>query len=152
MDFNTPFSILNLTVMPFWLLLIVVPRWPWAVRIVRSPLIALLPALIYVALIVPLVLQMGSGLFTAFGSLEGVMSLLGTPQGTTVAWAHFLAFDLLVGRWAYLDAVERKMTSLVMAPVLFFTFMLGPLGFTLYLIVRGIDALLKQRSAAVRAA
>lgn len=136
MNYDTLFALANLGVLPFWLLLIFVPRWPWAVRIVRSPFIAIVPALVYVAVIVPTVAQLGPGLFSAFGSLLGVMGLLATPQGALVGWAHFLAFDLLTGRWAYLDAHERGISSLVMAPILFFIFMLGPVGFVLYLIVR----------------
>jgi hypothetical protein len=42
----------------------------------------------------------------------------------------------LVGRWVYLDAIEKRIHPLLVAPTLFFVFMLGPLGFTLYLIVR----------------
>jgi len=65
-----------------------------------------------------------------------VAALLGVPAGATVAWLHFLAFDLFVGRWIYLDGRERGITSWVMAPVLFLTLMLGPCGFLLYLIAR----------------
>ena len=133
---DTFFTLANLGVLPFWLLLIFVPRAPWTVRIIRSPFIAIVPTLIYVVLIVPLVLQTGPALFNAFGSVQGVMSLLATPQGTLVGWAHFLTFDLLTGRWAYLDAHERGISAWVMGPILFFIFMLGPVGFVLYLIAR----------------
>ena len=30
--------------------------------------------------------------------LAAVAALLSTPAGATLAWAHFLAFDLMVGR------------------------------------------------------
>ena len=136
MTIDQLFQLSNLGVLPFWLLLIFVPRLPWAVRIVRSPFIAIVPALIYVVLIVPLVIQLGPSLFRAFGSVNGVMQLLASPTGTTVAWAHLLTFDLLIGRWAYLDALERGISSLAMAPVLVFIVMLGPLGFVFYLIAR----------------
>jgi len=37
-------------------------------------------------------------------SPSGMRTLFGTGAGTTLAWVHFLAFDLFVGRWIYLDA------------------------------------------------
>jgi hypothetical protein len=66
------------------------------------------------------------------------MALLGTPFGTAVAWAHFLAFDLFVGRWAFLDSRRRGVHPLLMAPALFLTFMLGPIGLLLYLGLRAV--------------
>ena len=139
MELDRVFSLSNLTVMPFWLLMIVLPRWRWTERIMRSPLVALLPALIYAALVLP---RFGA-IFAAVRNptLSGIVTLLGTPEGATIAWAHFLAFDLLVGRWAYLDSRERGVSGLLMAPILFFILMLGPIGFLLYLAVRGIYSL-----------
>ena len=52
MELDRLFALSNLTVMPFWLL-IVLPRWRWTERIMRSPLVALLPALLYAALVLP---------------------------------------------------------------------------------------------------
>ena len=136
MDLNTLFSISNLIVVPFWLIMIFAPRWPWAVRIIRSPLIAVPPALIYATTVLSLVAQMGGGLFTSFGTLPGVISLLSTPQGALIGWVHFLCFDLFTGRWVYLDAIEKKIPAVLMAPILFFIFMLGPVGLLLYLLAR----------------
>jgi hypothetical protein len=53
---------------------------------------------------------------------------------------HFLAFDLFVGRWIYLDSQERRISAWLVAPVLFLTLMLGPAGFLLYLAVRSAVA------------
>ena len=75
------------------------------------------------------------------GTLQSVAALLGTPESATIGWVHFLAFDLFAGRWVYLDSRERGVSPWVMAPVLFLTLMFGPLGFLLYLGVRGVPAL-----------
>ncbi len=149
MELDRLFSLSNLTVMPFWLLMIVLPRWRWTERIMRSPLVALLPALIYTALVLP---RFGA-IFAAVGTptLLGIVTLLGTPEGAAIAWAHFLAFDLLGGRWAYLDSRERGISSLLMAPILFFILMLGPIGFLLYLAVRSIYSLRAGRAASAPA-
>jgi hypothetical protein len=130
------FSLSSLLVMPFWALMIFLPHWRWTRRILRSPLVILPPALLYGALVLPRLAEV----FLAVSSptLAGIATLLSTPAGATIAWAHFLAFDLFVGRWIYLDGRERGISALLMAPVLFLTLMLGPLGFLLYLVLREV--------------
>lgn len=143
---ETIFSLSSLLVMPFWLLMIALPTWRWTRRIMASPLVAALPALLYAALVLP---QIGP-IFAAVSSptLPGLMALLATPEGATIAWVHFLAFDLLVGRWAYLDSREREVSPWLMVPVLFLVLMLGPSGFLLYLAVRAIASFARRANVA----
>lgn len=132
------FSLSGLLVIPFWALMIFLPRWRWTRRILQSPLVILPPALLYAALTLPRLAEV----FPAVSNptLDGIAALLGTPAGATIAWAHFLAFDLFVGRWIYFDGRERGISALLMALVLFLTLMLGPLGFLVYLVLRNLAA------------
>lgn len=138
MTLDTLFSLSNLLVTPFWALMILLPTWRWTKRIIGSPFIAVPIALIYAVLVIPNALDLLITLSNP--TLPVVRDLLGTPEGATIAWAHFLAFDLLVGRWAYLDSRERNINPFLMAPVLLFTFMLGPVGFLLYLALRPLSS------------
>jgi apolipoprotein N-acyltransferase len=137
---DTIFQLANLYVMPFWLLAIALPRRGWALRIMRSPLIALPLALTYIGALLGLGgsdSSPGGGLtLSSFATLQGVATLLGAPQGALFGWVHFLAFDLFTGRWIYLDAHERGIHPTLVAVPLFFTLMLGPLGLALYLALR----------------
>ncbi len=131
----TLFDASFLFVAPFWLLMIVLPGWRVTRRVIASPWIAVPAAVLYLALVLP-------GLPGVLGavsspSLEAIAPLLGTPEGATVAWVHFLAFDLFVGRWIYLDARERAITPWLTSPLLLLTLMLGPTGLLGHLIVRG---------------
>ena len=130
------FRLSNLLVLPFWGLMILLPRWRWTQRIMRSPWVSAAPALLYVVLVLP---RLGT-IWPAVTkpTLAGIAALLGSPEGATIAWVHFLAFDLFLGRWIYLDSRERRLSALLMAPILFFTLMLGPLGFLTYLLVRAV--------------
>ena len=49
---QTIFSLSSLLVLPFWLLMIFVPRWHWTQRIMQSPLVAAAPALLYAVLVI----------------------------------------------------------------------------------------------------
>ena len=135
----TVFALSNLLVLPFWLLMIVLPHWRWTRRLLASPLVVVPPALLYAGLILP---QLGAALPALMNPrLAGIAGLLATPGGAAAAWAHFLTFDLFVGRWVYLDSRERGLSALLMAPVLFLVLMLGPLGLLAYL---GLLSLLRR--------
>jgi hypothetical protein len=122
--------------MPFWFLMIFLPRSRWTRRIMESPLVVVAPALLYAALVLPVIREVFP--IVNQPSLATVAPLLGSPAGATIAWVHFLAFDLFVGRWVYLDSRDRDISPWLMAPVLYLTLMLGPMGFLLYLAVRAI--------------
>jgi hypothetical protein len=124
--------------MPFWFLMIFLPRARWTRRIMESPLVVVAPALLYTALVIPVIREVLP--IVNQPSLTAVAALLGSPAGATIGWVHFLAFDLFVGRWVYLDSRDRDLSPWLMAPVLYLTLMLGPLGFSLYLAVRAMAA------------
>ena len=130
---------------PFWALMIFAPGWSVTRRVIASPLIVVPPLLVYALAVLPAL----STVLPAVASptLAGVAGLLGTPLGAAAGWAHFIAFDLFVGRWIYLDARERGVPHLVTAPVLVLTILLGPLGMLVHLAVREVRAV-RQRSVA----
>jgi hypothetical protein len=144
---ETLFQVSNILVLPFWLLMILLPHWRWTRQIIASPWIAAPTALIYSVLVAPSATTLLPAL--AQPTLAGITALLGTPEAAAIAWAHFLTFDLLAGRWAYLDSRTRKISAWLMAPVLLLTFLLGPLGFLLYLLVRSAASLAAGRGLAI---
>ncbi len=106
---ETLFQLANLYIMPFWLLMIFLPHWSWTKRIIGSLWFIAPLAIAYALLIIP---QMGGGGGGLVADLmnpttEGLAKLLGNPAGVAVGWIHFLAFDLFVGRWEYLDSREK---------------------------------------------
>ena len=136
MNIETLFSISNLVIMPFWLLMIFVPFWSWTERIMRTYWPIVPPAVIYVILIFT-----GPGAGNVLGDLmnptaDVVAQLLGNPAGAATGWAHFLAFDLFVGRFIYLEARRTGMPWWLSSPTLFFTLMLGPVGFLMWFVAR----------------
>ncbi len=153
---ETLFDISSVFVMPFWFLMIFLGWWGWARRIMASPWTAIGPAVIYIIVVVPIFGTVLAGVSNP--TLAGITDLLSTPAGTTLAWVHFLAFDLLVGRWVYLDSRTRNIPWWQVSPLLFFVLMLGPVGFVGYLLLRAahernnpaailVDALAAQAKA-----
>lgn len=140
---ENPFSVSGLTVMPWWALMIAAPTWRGTRRLIASPAMLLAPALLYAALVLPHLHDILPAL--ARPRLEAISALLGTGAGATIAWVHFLAFDLFVGRWTFLDARARGLSAWITSPLLVLTLLLGPLGLLGYLSVRTLRTPRAQR-------
>jgi hypothetical protein len=75
---NLLFRLSNLVVLPFWALMMFLPRWRWTARIMRSPFVSAVLAAFYAALVVRRI----SGIWPAVArpTLSGVANLLGSPR------------------------------------------------------------------------
>ncbi len=132
----TVFELSNLLVLPFWLLMVLLPTWGVTRRVIASPWIVAPPAVLYLVTLVPVATIVLPEVLNPV--LARIVGLLGTPTGTTLAWAHFVAFDLFVGRWIYTDARGRGYSALWVSPVLLLTLMVGPVGLLAYLTVSAL--------------
>jgi hypothetical protein len=134
MKAETIFSLLNLLAMIGWLLLIVLPRWRWTVRVVQSGAVSLVFAAVYLVLI----LVSLPGPEGGFSSLAGVRRLFENDYALTAGWAHYLAFDLFVGSWILGNSHKYRISHWLIIPCLFLTFMLGPVGLLTYYLMRAV--------------
>ncbi|MFW5634645.1 MAG: ABA4-like family protein [Erythrobacter sp.] len=138
MDWSAIFNAVNLLALIAWVALILLPRWP-----------ALLSGVLYLGVgLLCLVYAVGmigvvSGLIpnpegggADFTTIEGVQAIFATRAGVTIGWTHYLAFDLFVGLWIARDGDAKNVSRLVQAPILLATFMAGPLGLLIWLVVR----------------
>jgi hypothetical protein len=66
-----------------------------------------------------------------------VARLFENPWMLLAGWTHYLAFDLWIGSWEVRDARAHRIPHWLVLPCLFLTFMFGPAGWLLYVIVRG---------------
>src|SRR6185369_1250787 len=113
------------------------PTWRGTRWLARSAIVPALLCLLYVIGIVALISASGFGFMRDFGSAEGVTRLLSQQNIAIVAWIHFLAFDQLVGIFIYRDNMHHRYVPIpVQSVILFFTFMLGPVGFLTYYLAR----------------
>ncbi len=129
------FSIANLTAMPMWILMILLPKWKFTRFLIDYKLIPLFLSLLY-ALYIFLAIQIGG--WMDFGSLSSVMALFTEENAVLAGWVHYLAFDLLIGMWMLDQNKKLGINQLLMAPCLLGTFMFGPIGFLLFMIIRSI--------------
>lgn len=130
------FKIASTIVLPAWLLLMFASNWKWTSRIVVGVVVTIL-SITYALFALPM---FSAEMFDSFGTLEGVMNLFTDPASVLIGWIHYLAFDLMVGWFIVNDARREAINRWFLIPCLLFTFMLGPVGFLLYLLLRLVVA------------
>ena len=125
------FSLAGSIVTPVWLLLMVAPQWKWSQRLATFA-VPLLLAPLYGYLLRHAPSVAGGG----FGSLAQVARLFASPEILLAGWVHYLVSDLFTGAWEARDAVRLGLSRWLVAPCLVLTFLFGPLGLLLYLLLR----------------
>lgn len=134
MSAESIFTLLNSIALVAWLLIAVFPRRPLVVQTIAG---AAVPAFFAVAYIVMIASAWG-GSEGSFSSLQGVAALFENPWLLLAGWTHYLAFDLLVGVWEVRDSSGRGIPHVMVLPCLLLTFLFGPAGWLLYLVLRRV--------------
>lgn len=137
MDWAFVFSAVNMLAIIAWVLLIFLPRWPALLALVMYAGIGLL-CLIYSGLMIGALsgnISAGDG-GADFTTIEGVRAIFASDVGVIIGWTHYLAFDLFAGLWIARDADAKGISRFIQAPILLATFLVGPLGLGLWLVLR----------------
>ncbi|WP_439532573.1 ABA4-like family protein [Polymorphobacter sp.] len=129
------FGLASAAVLPGWLALATAPFWRRrSIAIARW--IGALLAGFYLTLLVTGLAGAGPPAGAGFTSLEGVRLLMTSEAALLAGWVHYLAFDLWVGSWMVGDAGNHRVPHWAVLPCLLLTFLAGPTGLLLYLLLR----------------
>tara|TARA_Y100000590_G_scaffold455298_1_gene603671 strand:- start:39 stop:512 length:474 start_codon:yes stop_codon:yes gene_type:complete len=129
---------LNIGVLPFWLLLIFFPQ----ARICKIFVTSIFPILVLSAINLFLIYEIyksGFNLFDNFNLYLGFEELkyLFTEKNFIILfWIHFLAINLFCGSWIVSDARKLTMSKFIVFFPLLITYFIGPLGLSIYWIIR----------------
>jgi hypothetical protein len=126
------FTTCNAIAMIGWLVLIVLPVWHSSDKFIIGVIVTLF-AIIYTYYIAT---NLSAIDMKSFGSLKGVTALFTNPLAVLIGWVHYLAFDLMVGIWIKRNSLKYGISHWLIIPCLLLTFMFGPVGLLLYLLIR----------------
>ncbi|GAA0785763.1 DUF4281 domain-containing protein [Roseibium denhamense] len=143
MPLDQIFSLSGSLAMLGWIILVLAPRrWAWLNAVPRL-VIPFALSLVYAGFILAYFAESGGG----YGSLEEVRQLFSLEELMLAGWVHYLAFDLMIGAVLAdrMDTVGMQRT--VQAPILFMTFMFGPVGVLLAFVTEGTLRLLPRHLA-----
>jgi hypothetical protein len=137
-DWALVFNAVNIIAAVGWAALILLPRWPALLSAVLYLGVGLLCLIYATGLIGVLtgVIPNPDGGGADFTTIAGVRAIFASDAGVVIGWTHYLAFDLFVGLWIVRDADAKGLSRWVQAPILLATFIAGPLGLVVWLLVR----------------
>lgn len=126
------FLLCNSIAMIGWIILIVFPIWHSSDKFIIGVIVTLF-AVIYSYLIITNISDFD---MESFSSLSGVTALFTNPVAVLIGWVHYLAFDLMAGIWIKKNSHKNNISHWLVIPCLLLTFMFGPVGLLLYLMIR----------------
>ena len=129
---------INFGILPFWLMLIIIPNSKFTAFFVNSVILPLILSTAYIYVIYQTVL-LEEPIFDTFKiylSLENLYTIFATESFLLVFWLHFLALNLFLGSWISRDGVKYNMSRGLVCVPLILVYFTGPLGLVLYWIIR----------------
>mgnify|MGYP001353168678 CR=1 FL=1 len=128
----------NFGVLPFWLMLILIPNSTITQILVNSIVLPLILSSAYVYIFYQSLLldEPVLDIFKIYLSLEELYSLFSVDQFLLIFWIHFVAVNLFLGSWVSRDGIKYNIPrKLIFLPLLIIYFS-GPLGLVLYWLFR----------------
>lgn len=134
MELEQVFTIVNSTAFFCWVFLFVFFKKKWVFTAIFSGVFVLM-TLTYLFFIIQ---GLGGDSQGGFDTLANVKALFSSDEAVLAGWIHYLVFDLFAGMWIAQDGNKRGINRWVLLPCMLGTFMLGPVGLLLYLMVRSV--------------
>jgi hypothetical protein len=130
------FMLATIWIGPFWMLMLVQPESERTSTWMEGPWFVLGPLISYLLTVV----LNPSGLIDLFSAnpieiADTLVILLGTEEGTVLAWTHMIAGDIIVTRWMWKKALENRLPILQTRLIVMMGVMLMPVGLLLHLLL-----------------
>ena len=128
----------NYGVIPFWLMLIMIPNHSITQFFVNSVVIPLILSSAYIYIIYQTILLDISifNVFKLYLNLDELYSLLSTESFLLIFWLHLVAINIFIGSWLARDAVKYNMSRSFTFLPLVLVYFSGPVGLVFYWLIR----------------
>ena len=137
LSFNNIYLLANWGVIPFWLLLIILPNHSLTNFFTQSIIVPLLLASAYSFVSYNIFLE-GNILdsFELYGGLDNLYSMFSNEAFLLIFWIHFLALSLFLGGWIARDSQKYMVPRFLVVISLISTYFTGPVGLFIYWFIR----------------
>jgi len=137
LSYENIYLMANWGVLPFWLLLIILPNHGVTNFLVQSIIAPLLLAGAYAFVAYNIFLE-GNILdsFELYSGLDGLYSMFSSESFLLVFWIHFLAISLFLGAWISRDSQKYMVSRFFVIISLILTYFTGPIGLLFYWFIR----------------
>ena len=137
LSYENIYLMVNWGVLPFWLLLIILPNHGVTNFFVQSIIAPLLLAGAYAFVAYNIFLE-GNILdsFELYSGLDGLYSMFSSESFLLVFWIHFLTISLFLGAWISRDSQKYMVPRFFVIISLILTYFTGPAGLLIYWFIR----------------
>lgn len=125
----------SIWIIPLWSLMWFLPKHDITSRVMNDIRICILPLLIpYAILVIPNILDIFITLGSEMPTPGLVIEFFQDDDVILIGWLHFLAFDILAGRYIWKRMIHLDRPIYLSTPILILSMMVAPLGFLLGII------------------
>ena len=137
LSYENIYLIANWGVIPFWLLLIILPNNSVTNFFVQSIIAPLLLAGAYGFIAYNIFLEKNIlDSFELYNGLNGLYSMFSNESFLLIFWIHFLAISLFIGAWISRDSQKYMVPKFFVTISLILTYFTGPVGLLIYWFIR----------------
>ena len=137
LTYENIYLIANWGVVPFWLLLIILPNHGVTNFFVQSIIAPLLLAGAYSFVAYNIFLEKNIlDSFELYNGLNGLYSMFSNESFLLIFWIHFLAISLFIGAWISRDSQKYMVPKFFVTISLILTYFTGPIGLIIYWFIR----------------
>ena len=131
----------NLGVLPFWLMLLLIPNLKITRILINSIILPSILAATYFYIIYQGILYGDTSVIEAFDLYNGLDNLYVVFSNEIILltfWLHFLSINLFVGNWIATDSKIYLIPKFMVIFSLIITYFTGPVGLFFYWLIRVI--------------
>ena len=134
LTFENIYLFSNYCILPFWLLLILIPNSKITQIFVNSIIAPLILSTAYIYVIYQAILldEPFFDIFKLYLSIDNLYTIFSTESFLLVFWIHFLALNLFLGSWVSRDAIKYNIPKKIVIFPLILIYFTGPAGLALY--------------------
>jgi len=129
---------LNLGVLPFWFVLIIFPQ-SQICRVFTTSIFPIFILSLAYGYLLYVIFNNGYDFlnnFELYLGLDNISNLFSDQSFLILFWVHFLSINLFCGGWMLKDSQKLYINKLLMSLPLLITYLIGPIGLTLYWLIR----------------
>ncbi len=128
----------NLGLIPFWLMLIIIPNSKFTQFFINSIILPLILSSAYIFVVYQAVLidEPIIDIFKLYLSLDNLYTTFATESFLLFFWIHFLALNIFLGSWVSRDAIKYNISRGIVFLPLILIYFTGPVGLVLYWLIR----------------
>ena len=138
LTFENMYLWINLGVLPFWIMLFVIPNSKITRFFTNSIILPAILTSTYVYVIYQAILldEPILDIFKLYLNIDNLYTIFATESFLLIFWIHFVSINIFVGSWVAIDGAKHNMSRVLVFFPLILIYLSGIIGIVLYWLIR----------------